>query len=113
MPLLSNVQPTDWTGRPVKVTAGVAAGPYINVRPPHMFTYTNGSPIEVGDSVLFEHGRTPGTVELVVVTPDGMKAIGVAGRGVMLLSPPFGRAYLPEWSLRDDPLVFVSRGRSA
>jgi len=78
-----------------------------------MFTYADGSSIEVGDAVLLERGTTPGTVELVVVTPAEMQAIGVVEPGVMLLSPPFGRVYLPEWSLRDDPLLFVRRAPSA
>ena len=78
-----------------------------------MFTYADGSLIKVGDSVLLERGKTPGTVELVVVTTAEMQAIGVEDRGIMLQSAPFGRVYLPEWSLRDDPLVFVSRGPAA
>ena len=78
-----------------------------------MFTYADGSSIEVGDSVLLEHGKTPGTVELLVVTPAEMQAIGVAERGVMLRSAPLGRVYLPEWSLRDDPLLFVRRESAA
>jgi hypothetical protein len=41
-----------------------------------MFTYSDGTGIEVGDSVLVEHGS---------------------------------RLYLPEWSLAEDPLVFVAR----
>ncbi len=75
-----------------------------------MFTYANGSPIRVGDSVLLENGQTPGTVELVVLTLAEMQAIGVEEPGVMLLSPPFGRVYLPEWSLQREPLQFVSHG---
>jgi hypothetical protein len=63
--------------------------------------------------VLLEHGKTSGTVELVVETTAEMQAIGVTERGVMLLSPPFGRVYLPDWSLRDDPLVFVCREPAA
>ena len=78
-----------------------------------MLTYADGSPIQVGDSVLLEHGQTPGTVELVVVTPAEMEAIGVEVPGVMLLSPPFGRVYLPKWSLQNEPLQFVSHGPSA
>jgi len=78
-----------------------------------MFTYTDGSPIKAGDSVLLEHGQTPGTVELVVITPAEMEAIGVEEPGVMLLSPPFGRVYLPERSLQREPLQFVSHGPSA
>ena len=78
-----------------------------------MLTYADGSPIKVGDSVLLENGQTPGTVELVVLTPTEMEAIGVEEPGVMLLSPPFGRVYLPEWSLQREPLQFVSHGPSA
>jgi len=78
-----------------------------------MLTYANGSPIQVGDSVLLEHGQTPGTVELVVLTSPEMEAIGVKERGVMLLASPFGRVYLPEWSLQSDPLQFVSHGPPA
>jgi hypothetical protein len=74
-----------------------------------MFTYADGSPLEVGDAVLLERGKTSGTVELVVVTRAEMQTIGVDGPGVMLLCPPFGRVYQPEWSLRDDPLLFVRR----
>jgi hypothetical protein len=78
-----------------------------------MFTYADGTSIEVGDAVLLERGTTSGTVERVVVTPAEMQAIGVAEPGVMLLSPQFGRVYLPEWCLRDDPLLFVRRAPSA
>jgi hypothetical protein len=71
--------------------------------------YPDGKRIEVGDSVLIEHGRTPGTVELLVRTDAEMAAIGVSEPGIMLLSPPFGRVYLPARSLIEDPLEFVSR----
>ena len=73
-----------------------------------MFTYADGSAVTVGDSVLLENGRTPGTVELVVITAEQMKDIGVKEPGVMLVSPPFGRVFLPEWSLRNDPLTLVA-----
>ena len=76
-----------------------------------MFTYDDGSEVMVGDSVLLEHGRTPGTVEVIVTTMEQMKAINVEEPGVMLKSPPFGRVYLPQWSLLEDPLKFVSRGQ--
>lgn len=74
-----------------------------------MFKYEDGSEIMVGDSVLLEHGRTPGTVELIVATREEMKAINVEEPGVMLKSSPFGRVYLPQWSLTEDPLRFVAR----
>ena len=74
-----------------------------------MFKYEDGSEVMVGDSVLLEHGRTQGTVELIVVTAEEMKAINVEEPGIMLKSPPFGRVYLSQWSLTEDPLRFVAR----
>ncbi len=78
-----------------------------------VFRYEDGSEIKVGDSVLLENGRTPGTVELIVTTAEEMRQIGVDEPGVSLLSPPFGRVYLPDWSLLEDPLRFVSRDTQA
>ncbi len=76
-----------------------------------MFKYEDGLEIMVGDSVFLENGRTPGTVESIVITTEEMKATNVAEPGVMLKSPPFGRVYLPQWSMMKDPLRFVSRAR--
>ena len=78
-----------------------------------MFTYADGTQVQVGDSVLIEHGRTAGTVEILVCTTQQMAEIGVRQPGVMLLSAPFGRVYLPEECLRKDPLQFVSHGPEA
>lgn len=78
-----------------------------------MFKYEDGSEIMVGDSVLLENGRTPGTVEHIVTTAEEMKATNVEEPGVMLKSPPFGRVYLPQWSLVEAPLRFVSRDPQA
>lgn len=55
-----------------------------------MFKYQDGSEVLVGDSVLFENGKTSGTVDLIVITEEEMKNINVQGVGVMLKSPPFG-----------------------
>lgn len=74
-----------------------------------VFRYEDGLEVKVGDSVLLENGRTPGTVELIVITAEEMKQIGVDEPGVSLISPPFGRVYLPDWSLLEDPLRLVSR----
>lgn len=71
--------------------------------------YQDGTEIMAGDSVLFEHGRTPGVVEFTVTTADEMKNINVDEPGVMLASPPFGHVYLPQWSLLEDPLTLVAR----
>jgi len=78
-----------------------------------MFKYTDGAEVMVGDSVLLENGRTPGTVESIVTTAAEMKAMNVEEPGVMLQSPPFGRVYLPRWSLMEDPLRLVSRALKA
>ncbi len=74
-----------------------------------MFRYPDGSLVEVGDTVLLENGRTPGTVEHIVTSHEEMKSTNVQEPGVMLKSPPFGRIYLPQWSLEEDPLRLVSR----
>ena len=74
-----------------------------------IFKYQNGTEIIVGDSVLLEKGRTPGIVERIVTTQEEMKATNVQESGVMIKSPPFGLIYLPQWSLLEDPLMFVSR----
>ena len=63
--------------------------------------------------MLLEHGQTPGTVELFILTPAEMQAIGVEEPGVMLLSPPFGRLFLPKSSLQNEPLQFISHGPQA
>ncbi|AZR23210.1 hypothetical protein [Xanthomonas vasicola] len=63
--------------------------------------------------MLLEHGQTPGTVELVVLTPAEMEAIGAAEPGVMLSSPPFGRVYLQKWFLQREPLQYVPHGPPA
>jgi hypothetical protein len=78
-----------------------------------MLRYLDGSEIMVGDSVLLEHGRTPGIVEFIVTTAAEMKATTVEEPGVMLKSPPFGRVYLPQSSFLADPLRFVKRGPQA
>ena len=78
-----------------------------------MITYADGSSIKVGDSVLLENGQTLGVVELIVLTPPEMQAIGVDEPGVMLRSPPYGLVYLPDWSLQEEPLQLISHGPSA
>ncbi len=85
----------------------------LGLRTRKMLTYADGSPIKIGDSVLLENGQTPGIVELVVATPEAMQELGVDVPGVMLLSPPFGRVYIPEQSLQSEPLELVSRRPAA
>jgi len=78
-----------------------------------MFKYSDGSEVKVGDSVLLENGRTPGTVESIVLTPEEMQSTNVEEPGIMLKSPPFGRVYLPQRALAQDPLHLVSRAPKA
>ena len=73
-----------------------------------MFKYQDGSNILIGDSVLFESGKTNGIVELIVVSEVDMKNINVTEPGIMLKSPPFGLVYLSEYWLKSDPLLFIS-----
>jgi hypothetical protein len=74
-----------------------------------MFTYSDGLEVKLGDQVLFESGRTPGTVELIVNTSDEMKAMNVGELGILLKSVPFGRVYLPESYLKLDPIRLAKR----
>jgi len=78
-----------------------------------MFKYPDGSEVQVGDSVLLENGRTPGVIELIITTHEEMRSINVEEPGLMLKSPPFGRVYLPTWSLEEDPIQLVSRAPKA
>jgi hypothetical protein len=78
-----------------------------------MLTYASGAPVQVGDAVLIEHGRTPGTIVEVVETPAQFADLNVSEPGVMVKSAPFGLVYLPvEW-LAEDSLEFVARGRES
>ena len=73
-------------------------------------TYEDGTEIRIGDSVRIERGRTPATVEMIIQTDTDMRGLGVDVRGVMLLSPPFGRVYWTVEVMEEDPLVFDQRG---
>jgi hypothetical protein len=78
-----------------------------------MLTYASGAPVEVGDAVLIERGRTPGTIVAVVETPAQFADFNVTEPGVMVKSAPFGLVYLPVETLAEDPLEFVARGASS
>ena len=78
-----------------------------------MFTYADGSEIQIGDSVLLENGRTPGTVDSIVITSEEMRSTNVEEPGIMLKSPPFGLVYLTRSWLAEDPLLLVARAPKA
>ncbi|TFW70755.1 hypothetical protein C3Y98_00855 [Methylotenera oryzisoli] len=73
-----------------------------------MFKYQDGSEILIGDSVMFENGKTIGIVELIAVSEADIKSINVNEAGIMLKSEPFGLVYLSEHWLKNDPLLFLS-----
>jgi len=55
--------------------------------------YPNGVDVKVGDNVRFERGGATGTVETIIETH--LSDWSVDEPGVMLLSAPFGRVFIP------------------
>jgi hypothetical protein len=76
-----------------------------------MLIYSDGTEIKVGDSVLLERGRTPGTVVDIVSAAD-TAAFNVVEAGVMIKSAPFGLVFIPESLFGDQGIVFVNRGET-
>jgi hypothetical protein len=74
-------------------------------------TYLDGTEILVGDSVLIEDQRTPGTI-VDVVGVDRIEELGVDESGVMIASAPFGLLYIPMSMFADECLIFEARGES-
>ena len=74
-----------------------------------MITNHDGKEMRVGDSVLIENGRTPGTVSELIESAAEQKQWNVDEPGVMIKSPPFGLVFLPVSALADDPITFVAR----
>jgi hypothetical protein len=55
--------------------------------------YPNGVEVKIGDRVRFERGGTSGTVEAIIESNFADWAVDEPG--VMLLSAPFGRVFIP------------------
>jgi hypothetical protein len=55
--------------------------------------YPNGVEVKVGDNVRFERGGAAGTVETIIACD--FEDWSVDEPGVMLLSAPFGRVFIP------------------
>jgi len=55
--------------------------------------YPNGAQVKVGDNVRFERGGATGTVKTIIDT--NFSDWSVDEPGVMLLSGPFGRVFIP------------------
>ena len=55
--------------------------------------YSNGVEVRIGDKVRFERGGASGTVEAII--DADFRDWSVEEPGVMLLSAPFGRVFIP------------------
>jgi len=76
-----------------------------------MITYPDDTEIQVGDFILMEGGKTPGTVSELIETSEQMERCRVAVPGILVELIPEGFVFLPSDSFSDDPIVFVSRPR--
>lgn len=65
--------------------------------------------MQVGDSVLVERGRTPGTIIEIIADADEVKRWNLKEPGVTIKSPSRGVVFIPVSSFADDPIVFVGR----
>jgi hypothetical protein len=75
-----------------------------------MISYTDGTEMKVGDSVLIEQGRTPGIVVALIELSEQLAQWNVTEPGVMLKSPPFGLVFIPVSTFADDPIQFAGHG---
>jgi hypothetical protein len=69
-----------------------ATGQQLTHKTGHM-KYPNGVEAKVGDKVRFERGGASGTVETII--DADFADCSVDEPGVMLLSAPFGRVFIP------------------
>lgn len=77
-----------------------------------MISYSDNAEVRVGDFILIEDGRTPGTVYELIETPAQLEQWRVEGPGIMVETIPDGLVFLPIKSLSDDPIAFVSRSQA-
>lgn len=77
-----------------------------------MINYFDDTEVQVGDFILIEGGKTPGTVSELIETSEQMERCGVDVPGIMVESIPSGLVFLPLESFSDDPIVFVSRPKN-
>ena len=76
-----------------------------------MLFYADGTEVKVGDSVMIENGRTPGTVAHVV-GPNDIRGFNIDEAGVMIKSAPVGLLFIPVSIFDDEGIVFVTRGET-
>ena len=66
---------------------------------------SRGNALRVGQDLLVEHGRTVATVETIILSGEEQRNYNVDEPGVMFLSAPFGRLFIPRSFLEQDPPV--------
>jgi hypothetical protein len=74
-----------------------------------MICYQDGMEMRVGDSVLIEHGRTPGVITNLIESSAEQSESNVREPGVMIKSPAFGLAFIPTSTFEGDPVLLASR----
>ncbi len=57
--------------------------------------YPCGNPVNIGDAVLIESGRTSGVIEAVIETAEDMHEWQVDEPGVLVKAEPFGLVFWP------------------
>jgi hypothetical protein len=74
-----------------------------------MICYQDGMEMRVGDSVLIEHGRTPGVITNLIEFAAEQSEWNVQEPGVMIKSPPFGLVFIPTSTFEADPVLLAPR----
>ena len=77
-----------------------------------MISYQDGTEMRVGDAVLIEDGRTPGTIRELLQANADFKQWNVTEPGVMIKSAPFGLIFIPVSIFTDEPIIFVARNET-
>ena len=74
-----------------------------------MMTYGDAAAMKMGDSVLIEHGTTPGVITHLIESAAEQSEWNVDEPGVMIASPPFGLVFLPTSTFEEDPIILARR----
>jgi hypothetical protein len=77
-----------------------------------MISYQDGTEMKVGDAVLIEDGRTPGTIRELLQANADFKQWNVTEPGVMIKSAPFGLIFIPVSNFTDEPIILVARNET-
>jgi len=90
-----------------KVCSRVALDPHEMAQ---QFSYSDDSPIHVGDWVRLEHGSAKGRVSEIICNTQLAAEKKLGGLGVVVDAQPKGFVFLSEACLQEDPLQLVRRG---